>query len=105
MLNRLPRRLRRQQRLGHGLEVVRDLGDQDDVRPARQPGAERQPAGVVAHDLDDDDPVVAVGRGVQPVDRLGRRWSSAVSKPNVTSVIATSLSIVFGSVTMFSPRF
>ena len=59
-------------RLGDRLDVVGDLGDQDHVGAARDAGAERQPAGVVAHHLDHDDAVMAVRRAVQPVDRVGR---------------------------------
>ena len=59
-------------RLGHRLAVVGDLGDQDDVGAAGDAGAERQPARVVAHHLDHDDAMVAVGGAVQPVDRVGR---------------------------------
>ena len=59
-------------RLGDGLDVVGDLGDQDDVGAAGDAGAERQPAGVVAHDLDHDDAVMAVRGAVQAVDRVGR---------------------------------
>ena len=39
--------------------------------PPATPGLERDPAGVAAHHLDDEDPVVALGRRVQAVDRLG----------------------------------
>ena len=46
----------------------RALGDEDLVGPAGEPRVERDPAGVAAHDLDDDDPVVRLGRGLQPVD-------------------------------------
>ena len=49
----------------------RDLGDQDDVAAAGQPGFERDPAGVAAHHLDDHHTVVGLGRRAQPVDRIG----------------------------------
>ena len=57
--------------LGHGVDVVGNLGDEDHVGPAGQPGAQAQPAGIVAHDFHHDDAVVAVGCGMQPVDGAG----------------------------------
>ena len=57
--------------LGDGVDGVGDLGDQDDVRPARDARAQGQPARLVAHDLGQDHPVVAVGGGVEPVDGVG----------------------------------
>ena len=57
--------------IGDGVGVVGDLGDEDDVGTAGDAGAQGQPAGVVAHDLDDDDAVVTVGRGVKTVDSFG----------------------------------
>ncbi len=54
-----------------GLDPVRDLGDQDDVAAAGHAGVERDPARPPAHDLDDHDPVVGLGRRVQAVDGLG----------------------------------
>ncbi len=53
------------------LDVVLLLGDEDDVGAAGDAGVQRDPASVPAHDLDDQHPVVRLGRGVQPVDRLG----------------------------------
>ena len=40
------------------------------MRAPRDPRLEGDPAGVPAHHLDDDDPIVRVGRGVQAVDRV-----------------------------------
>ena len=40
------------------------------VRAAGDAGVQRDPAGVTAHDLDDQHAVVRLGRRVQPVDRL-----------------------------------
>ena len=54
----------------HALDAVGDLGDQDHVRSAGDARRQRQPAGPVAHDLGQDDPVVAVGRAVEAVDGL-----------------------------------
>ena len=53
------------------LDVEGPLGDEDHVGAAGEPGVERDPAGVAAHHLDDHHPVVALGRGVEPVDGLG----------------------------------
>src|SRR6187551_802832 len=50
--------------------VVGDFGDEDHVCSARQPAVERDEAGMPAHDLHDDDTVVALGGGVQLVDGL-----------------------------------
>ena len=58
--------------LGAALDGERELGDQHDVGAAGDAARDRQPAGVAAHDLDDDHAVVRLGRRVQPVDRLGR---------------------------------
>ena len=52
------------------LDVERPLRDEDHVRAAGQPGVQRDPAGVPAHHLHDQRPVVAFRRGVQPVDGL-----------------------------------
>ena len=58
--------------LGDHADVVGDFRDQDHVRAAGDARAQRQPAGPVAHDLGHDDPVMAVGGAVQPVNGLGR---------------------------------
>ena len=52
-------------------DAVRDLGDQDDVGAAREARPEREPARSVAHQLGDDDPVMAVRGAVQPVEGVG----------------------------------
>jgi hypothetical protein len=54
------------------LDVERHLRDEDDVGTARHARVQRDPAGVPAHDLDDQRAVVRLGGGVQPVDRLHR---------------------------------
>src|SRR5699024_10418547 len=53
---------------GDFFDVVGNLGQQQDVRAAGQTGVERQPAGLVAHDLDDHAAAVAGGGGVDAVD-------------------------------------
>ncbi len=58
---------------GDLLQVVRDLRDQDDVGTAGHAGVQRDPAGVASHDLDDHDAAVRFGRGVQAIDRFGRK--------------------------------
>jgi len=54
------------------IEVERPLGDQDHVGAAGNAGVQRDPAGVAAHHLDDEDAVMALRGGVQAIDRLGR---------------------------------
>jgi len=68
--------------VAHLGDVERHLGDQDHVGATGHPGVQRDPASVAAHHLDDQRPVVRLGGGVQPVDRLGGN-ATAVSKPNV----------------------
>ena len=58
--------------LAHLVDVERHLGDEDHVGAAGEPRVQRDPAGVAAHHLDDHDAVVALGRRVQAVDRVGR---------------------------------
>ena len=59
------------------------LGDQDDVGAAGEPGVQGDPAGVPAHHLDDQDAVVGLGGGVQPVDRLHRDVDRGVEAEGV----------------------
>ncbi len=51
--------------------------------PPAMPGVQRDPAGVPAHHLDDQHPVVALGRGVQAVDGLGRDADRGVEAERV----------------------
>ena len=53
------------------VHVVGDLGNQDDVRAARDAGVQRNPADLVAHDLDNEHAAVTRGSGVDVVDALG----------------------------------
>ncbi len=55
----------------HLLDVERPLGHEDRVRPAGETRVRGDPSGVPAHHLDHHHPVVGLGRGVQPVDRIG----------------------------------
>src|SRR5215211_1495073 len=57
--------------VGDGIEVRFHLGDQGDVRGGSEAGAPGDPTRVAAHDLDDDDPLVAPGGGSYPVYCLG----------------------------------
>ena len=59
------------------------LGDQDHVGAAGEAGVEGDPAGVAAHHLDDQHPVVAVGGRVQAVDRLHRDVDRGVEAEGV----------------------
>ena len=65
------------------LEVEGLLRDQDHVGAAGEPGVEGDPAGVAAHHLDDQHPVVAVGGRVQAVDRLHRDVDRGVEAEGV----------------------
>ena len=65
------------------LEVEGLLGDEDDVGAAGEAGVEGDPAGVAAHHLDDQHAVVAVGGGVQAVDRLHRDVDGGVEAEGV----------------------
>ena len=71
MLKRLPARRGRGWPRRRARQVVGDFGDENDVGAAGDARAQGQPAGAVAHDLDDDDAMVAGGRGMEPVDGLG----------------------------------
>ena len=64
--------------LDDAVDVVGDLGQQDDVGVAGDARVHRDPARVAAHDLDDHDALVRLGGGVQPVDRLGRDGDGGV---------------------------
>src|SRR5215218_8592665 len=66
-----------------GVDVERVLGDEDDVGTAGHARVQRDPAGVPAHDLDDEGAVVAVAGGVQPVDRLHRDTDGGVEAERV----------------------
>ena len=54
------------------LDVERLLRDEDDVRAAGDARVQCDPAGAAAHHLDDERPVMTLGRRVQPVDSLHR---------------------------------
>ena len=57
--------------LAHPIDVVGDLGNQDHVGGAGEPGGEGDEAGVPAHHLDHHHALVALGGRVQLVDSLG----------------------------------
>ena len=91
--------------LDRGGDVVVDdrlLGDEDVVGAAGDAGEERDPAGVAAHRLDDDDPVVRLGGRVAAVDRVGRDRDGRVEAEGVVGAVR-SLSIVFGTPTTGRP--
>ena len=48
-----------------------DLGDEDEVRAAGETAERRDPAGVAAHGLDDDDAVVRARGRAQAIERVG----------------------------------
>ena len=70
--------------------------------PPAMPGVDGEPAGVAAHDLDDDHAVVGLGRGVQPVDRVRRDLHRGLEAEREVRG-ARSLSIVFGTPTTGMP--
>ena len=53
------------------VQVVRDLGYEDDVGSSCDAGVERDPPGIAPHDLHDDHPMVSLRRGVKSIDRVG----------------------------------
>ena len=55
----------------HLVDVERHLGHEHDVGAAGDARVHGDPARVAAHHLHDHHPVVALGRGVQPVDGVG----------------------------------
>ena len=57
--------------VGHHLDVERVLGHQGDGGPTGHAGPSGDVAHVATHHLDDHDPVMGLGRGVEPVDGLG----------------------------------
>src|ERR1700729_2313385 len=65
------------------LDVELLLRDQDDVGAAGHSRMQRDPARVPAHHLDDQRPVVAFRRGVQPVDGLHRDVHGGVEPEGV----------------------
>ena len=71
MLNRAPRASRSRRHGGNFIDVVRNLGNQDDVGAAGDTAVERDPAGIAPHDFDDHDPAMRFGRGVKAIDRIG----------------------------------
>ena len=58
--------------LAHPVDVVGDLGNQDDVRAPRHTGVQRDESRLATHHFHHHDAVMALGRGVQLVDRLER---------------------------------
>lgn len=63
--------------------VERFFRDHRVVRAAGHARVQRDPAHVAAHDLDDEDAVVRLGRGVQPVDGLGSHGDGRVETEGV----------------------
>src|SRR6185295_163741 len=53
---------------GNLFYVVRNLRYEDDVRSASDAGAQRKPAGAMAHDFRHDNAMVAVGGAVKAID-------------------------------------
>ncbi len=56
---------------GNTFHVVGDFRYQNDIGPARDAGAQRQPTRPVSHDFHDDDPMMAVSSAVEAIDGFG----------------------------------
>ena len=91
-----PRVWRRRTRLADLVDVEGSLRDQDDVRRPGQAGVQGDPAGVAPITSTTITRWWRLGGGVSRSIASVATWS-AVSKPNVISVAARSLSIVFGT--------
>src|SRR3989442_11256311 len=69
--NREPERFPFGDILADFFDGKRDLGNQDDVGSARNPGFQPNPARVASHDLDHHDAMVRLGGSMNLVHRLG----------------------------------
>ena len=67
------------------------------------PACMAYPSRVSAHDLDDHDALVVLGRGVQTVDGLGGDGDGGVEAEGRLSVHDRLLSMVLGTPTIFMP--
>ncbi len=73
-------------RFGHFVHVERPLGNQDDIRAARDAAVQGNPACIASHDFNDHDTVVSFSGRVDAVNRLahnvaGRIESESVVRP------------------------
>ena len=64
--------------LGDLIEIELDLRDQNNVRPARDPGVEGDPPRVAAHELDDHHAVVTRGRRMHPIKSFGSNMDGSL---------------------------
>ena len=75
--------------VSHNVDVIRNFRQEDDVRAAGDAGIQRQPARLVAHELDDHAAAMARGGRMDAVDHLGRDVHSGmeaegdVRSPNI----------------------
>ena len=67
----------------HAVQVIRLLGNEDQIRARRHPPEDGNPAGVPPHHLDDHDTLVALGGRVKPVDRRAHHAHSRVEAERV----------------------
>src|SRR5512145_3241890 len=66
--------------------MIRNFGYQDHIGTSGNAGSERQPAGFMSHNLNNDDTVVTACRAVQPVDGFSSYTHGGVkSKSHVCS--------------------
>ena len=60
------------EQLVHPIHVVSQLGHENHVGRTGHTRVERNPSGMMTHHLDHHHPLMGAGRGVEPIDRLGR---------------------------------
>ena len=66
------------------LDKIRlEFRDHDNISATGQTRLSRNPPRILAHDLNDHDAVMTFGRGVQPVNELGRHLDSRVKTTRV----------------------
>ena len=80
--------------LGHLADIVGELGQQDHVSTPGDARVQREPAGFVAHQLNDHHAAVAVRRGMDAVDHIGgdlHRRMEAESEIRTRDVVINGL--------------
>ena len=82
-----PARVAVAQVLADLVDVERPLGHEDRVGAAGDTRVRRDPAGMAAHHLDDEDAVVRLGGRVQAVDRVGRDLDGGVEAERVVGAV------------------
>ncbi len=71
--------------LAHPIDIEGYLRNEDDVTPSGNASMERNPSRISPHNLDDHNPVVGLGSGVEAVDGLGHHvYSRIKSKGDIS---------------------